>query len=388
MVTTPAKNHDGDMNETPPEVDAGFDPHKVRGIAGVKRSSDDRIVAGVCSGVARFLNIDPVILRVILVALTFVGFAGVILYVAAWFFLPSEDELRSIAAQWFKLDDNEEQVRVVGLIVAGILAVTAGAGNVNGNWNGPFPWFGLLVLAVLYVWVIRPARRRKEHAVPVPATVQTADGRTITEVLPTKPPKPPKTRWSPVLALITISTSLIAMGAVALYADAHHALPWTTYAVTALGVIAIGLLVGSFWGNGGILIPIGALIAIALAMSVLLPSARIGRDVFPEDTTSVRSSYTLGVGELDLNLNQLSNPAILDGRTIKVTVGVGQTRIVVPLGTNVEVRSTLHAGKIAVFGRRVNGTENTLNYPADVAGAPKLTLDISQAIGDIEVIKQ
>lgn len=381
------------MNETPPPVEEGFDPHgfnahRVRGITDVERASDDRMVAGVCSGLARYLNIDPVILRVILVALTFVGFAGVFLYAGAWLFLPSDDQPKSVAAKWFKLEDNEEQVRVVGLIVAGILAITAGSGFFDGNWGGPFPWFGLIAFAILYIWVIRPAQRRKEHTVSAPSdtTVQTADGETVTQVL--AQPQEPKTPWSPVLTLITLSTALIAMGGVAIYAEANGSVPWTSYAVAALGVIGLGLLIGTFWGNGGLLVPIGGIIAAILAVTALLPSSRIGQDIYPEGTNSVSSSYKLGIGELRLNLDQLSDPAQLDGRTIRVRLGIGQTRIVVPATTNVEVRSKVYAGEITVFDRKTNGTETRLNYPADDLSAPKLTLIISQSIGDIEVIKQ
>ena len=382
------------MNETTPPVEDRFDPHgfdprKVRGITDVERSSEDRMVAGVCSGLSRYLNIDPVIMRVILVALTFAGFAGVILYAGAWLFLPSDDQPKSVAAKWFKLDDNEEQVRVVGLIVAGIVAITAGTGFFDGNWSAPFPWVGLVAFAALYFWVIKPAQRRKASApegAAMSTTVQTADGQTVTQVLPQ--PKEPKTPWSPILTLVTLSTSLIAMGGVAIYAEANSSVPWTSYAVAALGVIGLGLLIGTFWGNAGPLIPIGALVALVLAVTSVLPSSRIGHDVFPASNTAVADSYKLGIGELELNLNELNDPAQLDGRTIRIKVGIGETRIVVPESTNVEVRSKLHAGEIAVFGRKVNGTENKLNYPADNPSAPQLTLIVSQTFGNVEVIKQ
>ncbi|MEO6471413.1 MAG: PspC domain-containing protein [Aeromicrobium sp.] len=372
------------MTTTPPDVEPGFDPHKVRGIADVKRSTDDRMIAGVCSGLAKYLNIDPVVLRVVLAALTFVGFAGVVLYLAAWFLLPTDTDPKSVAAHWFKLDENEEQVRTIGLIVAGVLAVTAGAGIFDGQWSAPFPWIGIVAFALLYVWVIKPRRAKRERAGHT-FTDPTADGLTVTKVLD---PKEPKTPWSPVLTLVTISSSLIAMGGVAIYANAHDALPWTTYAVTALGVIAVGLLTSTFFGNGGPLIPIGALIAIALAMTAMLPSSRIGQDIYPDSTGEIASSYTLGIGELDVNLDNLSNPSQLEGRTIKVKLGIGHTRIVVPSDANVEVHSTLNAGEIRVFDRTVDGTDNTLNYDAQDPLAPKLTLDISQTLGNIEVVKQ
>lgn len=379
------------MNETPRrEAEPGFDPHKVRSITDVKRSSDDRMVAGVCGGVAKHLNIDPVILRVILAALTFVGFAGVILYLAGWLLLPSDDEEKSIAAQWFKLDDNEEQFRVVGLIIAGVLAITAGTGVFGGDWSQPFPWFGLIVLAGVYFWVIRPAQLRREReaqAVPQTVVTTTPDGETVTQQIIVTPPAP-RRPWSPILSLVTISGALIAMGAVALYANANESQPWTTYGVTALGVIAVGLLIGTFFGDGGPLIAIGTVLAIALAISAVIPSGKIGQSHYPENVNSFDSSYKLGIGEMRINLDELAEPASLEGNSIDVEVGIGSTRIVIPDDVNVEVRADLVAGEIRVFDRKTNGTQTQLTYEADEPFAPKLILNIDQSIGDVEVIKQ
>jgi phage shock protein C len=53
------------------------------------RPTDDRIVAGVCSGIGRYLNTDPTLVRVayaILVILTW-G-AALLAYPAVWFLIP------------------------------------------------------------------------------------------------------------------------------------------------------------------------------------------------------------------------------------------------------------------------------------------------------------
>src|SRR4051812_30401157 len=56
------------------------------------RSTDDRVVAGVAGGLGRYIAIDPVIVRIALVVLTFFGGAGALLYLAAVLLVPSEDE--------------------------------------------------------------------------------------------------------------------------------------------------------------------------------------------------------------------------------------------------------------------------------------------------------
>ncbi|MEA2494577.1 MAG: hypothetical protein QOJ29_2488 [Thermoleophilaceae bacterium] len=54
------------------------------------RSSEDRVIAGVASGFGRYIGIDPVVVRLVLIVLAFFGGAGVIAYAAAWLIVPSE----------------------------------------------------------------------------------------------------------------------------------------------------------------------------------------------------------------------------------------------------------------------------------------------------------
>ena len=126
MVAHTRGQHDGRMNDTP---DDRFASQNVRTLGDVRRSSDDRIVAGVCAGVARHLNIDPLLVRIAAVALTFIGLSGLILYLAAWFLLPEDDGDKSVAAEWFNLDQNEPQVRAIGLFTAAVVAARHGAGQ-------------------------------------------------------------------------------------------------------------------------------------------------------------------------------------------------------------------------------------------------------------------
>jgi phage shock protein PspC (stress-responsive transcriptional regulator) len=55
------------------------------------RRSDDRMVAGVCSGVAEYLGVDVTLVRLVTVVGTIFGFGSLILaYVVAWAMLPEE----------------------------------------------------------------------------------------------------------------------------------------------------------------------------------------------------------------------------------------------------------------------------------------------------------
>jgi phage shock protein C len=55
------------------------------------RSRNDRMIAGVAGGLAATLNIDPLLVRIVLLALAFLNGFGFMLYVALWLLVPNED---------------------------------------------------------------------------------------------------------------------------------------------------------------------------------------------------------------------------------------------------------------------------------------------------------
>ncbi len=51
--------------------------------------SNDRVIAGVCGGIAEYLDFDPVMVRVAYAFLTFfTAFCGVIFYIVLWIVMP------------------------------------------------------------------------------------------------------------------------------------------------------------------------------------------------------------------------------------------------------------------------------------------------------------
>ncbi len=54
------------------------------------RSRSNRVIGGVCGGLAEYLNIDPTVLRVITALLTFVMGMSLWVYLLAWLIIPEE----------------------------------------------------------------------------------------------------------------------------------------------------------------------------------------------------------------------------------------------------------------------------------------------------------
>jgi phage shock protein C len=54
------------------------------------------MLGGVCGGIAKYLDIDPVIIRILWVAFTLVVGVGLLVYVVAWILIPEEGEEENV----------------------------------------------------------------------------------------------------------------------------------------------------------------------------------------------------------------------------------------------------------------------------------------------------
>lgn len=52
------------------------------------RSINDRVVAGVASGLADYMNMDPTIVRLLFVLLALAGGPGLLIYIIMWIVMP------------------------------------------------------------------------------------------------------------------------------------------------------------------------------------------------------------------------------------------------------------------------------------------------------------
>ena len=60
----------------------------------LQRSNKNKIIAGVCGGIAEYFNIDPVIVRLIFVVLVLFGFGtGILVYLIAAIIMPTSNSV-------------------------------------------------------------------------------------------------------------------------------------------------------------------------------------------------------------------------------------------------------------------------------------------------------
>ena len=56
--------------------------------------SNDRVIAGVCGGLAEYFEFDPVMVRIAYAFLTlFIAFCGLIFYIVLWLVMPERNLL-------------------------------------------------------------------------------------------------------------------------------------------------------------------------------------------------------------------------------------------------------------------------------------------------------
>ena len=64
------------------------------------RSRNERMIAGVAGGIAQYMGIDPVIVRLAMIALVFTG-VGILLYPILWVIMPQEGSNTAVPGQAF-----------------------------------------------------------------------------------------------------------------------------------------------------------------------------------------------------------------------------------------------------------------------------------------------
>ena len=92
------------------------------------RAGDDRVIAGVAGGLGQYLGVDPTVVRLSLVVLTFANGLGVALYLAGWALLPDED--RTAGTQPTSRPPSAERAVGLGLLTLGTVLLFGRAGLV------------------------------------------------------------------------------------------------------------------------------------------------------------------------------------------------------------------------------------------------------------------
>jgi len=56
----------------------------------IYRSKKERMIGGVCGGIAEYINTDPTLIRLLAVLITLIYGAGLLAYLIAWIVIPEK----------------------------------------------------------------------------------------------------------------------------------------------------------------------------------------------------------------------------------------------------------------------------------------------------------
>ncbi|MFV2099948.1 PspC domain-containing protein [Micromonospora sp. LOL_024] len=216
---------------------------------------------------------------------------------------------------------------------------------------------------------------------------------------PPPPPKvkrPKKPRERSALGAVTFSLIFVALGLVGVLDLLDiFGIGASAYFAAVLAVIALGLLVGTWFGRARWLIALGLVTAAALAVATVAESYDRVRGVdgavtwAPTDHDSLAVRYEQSFADAVLDLRAID----FDQRDTEITVVInfGEATIVVPPDVDVTAAAQVTAGDANIFGQRARGLENRLteavDLGADGSGGGRLRLNLHVNAGHMEVTR-
>ncbi|MFF2788696.1 PspC domain-containing protein [Streptomyces sp. NPDC058049] len=416
----------------------------------LRRSKRDKVLAGVCGGLGRYFDLDPVVFRIVLGVLAVTGGVGLIFYGFAWLLLPQEGEEDSEAKKLLT-------GRVEGATLAAVFAALVGCALFLSMLdNGGLAAFSVLVVLALggaSYWSQRKRHtyRPEAQAAPDPAGSASRAAHSPAPPETQAPPTPGGPSWwrdplvkdgttgpvggtgylwgpddsaDPVVTGRTPAAAAKAPTAPArprggiggrvfvlalLAGIAGTAAAWEgnplgealqTGLAAALVVFGLGLAVSSLLGRTGFgTIVLAVFTAGLLAGAAVLP-LEIGTDWRevewrPAAVADVKPVYEAGTGLATLDLSRLDVPK---GTTVTVgaSIDAGRLKVVLPREVTALADVTIRRmGDVQMPGDRADriervGEQNRTETLAPAAGTEAggtIELHLGADFGQVEVAR-
>jgi phage shock protein PspC (stress-responsive transcriptional regulator) len=298
----------------------------------LERSRSDRMLAGVSGGLARYFGIHPAFYRVGFVVLGLIGGAGILIYLAAALIIPDEGKEDSIASAALR-ERRNHPLPVIGLGIAAVAAAVL-LSRVSLWPSGDAAWLLLLIGGGL-VFVLTRRRGADEPVAPAAAGMAGEDAADA----PTVP---------------------------AVVAPPRRGRFWRTLLIVVGSLLALMLVT----------------VAIFVAVFPVHLSRGVGNETYvPASAADLHQSYSLGVGDLFLDLRNVRLP--LGETKLTTRVDVGGLRVIVPPGAAVRVKADVRLGYLNLFGEADDG--RNVDDAVTERGRRVLVLDAHVGAGSLRV---
>jgi phage shock protein PspC (stress-responsive transcriptional regulator) len=401
----------------------------------LRRSQSDRVLAGVAGGFARWLGIDPVIVRVVLVVLAVFGGSGLLLYLIGWLFIPDEGAAASQAEKFIdesrRPNSTARTVLIVVGIVVGVILFANLVGALFGGWGGSGSVVLLLAVGALVLYLANRRPAVQVPGAPVPSAMASADPASApqsgdaspTAVLvpqgappaapaayayggsgsypgyaaPQPTPVPPTPRPRSYLGLATLSIAVLVTGLlVTLEVTGVADVPVVVILASALGILGLGILVGAFVGRARWLVALAIPLLLVTAPIAMIPSdfgqrldAGVGdRSWEPTSIAQLATPYELSIGSADLDLTGLVIPSGTTSVVVDASVGLGELIVTVPDDVRVLLDAEVGLGSLDVDGLPLEEGDDlavATELPGGPTTGPTIELTVRTDVGDLEV---
>lgn len=115
----------------------------------VYRSRSDRMLGGVCGGIADYFNVDVVLVRLLWVLAFLAEGIGLIVYIIAWVIIPEE----SYTSVGSSRGDSYWNSRENGNMILGLLAICLGIFFLARQFLPSIPWHSLWPIVLILVGI-------------------------------------------------------------------------------------------------------------------------------------------------------------------------------------------------------------------------------------------
>jgi phage shock protein PspC (stress-responsive transcriptional regulator) len=393
---------------------------------GVRRRTDDKWIAGVCSGLADRLGVDPVIVRVGLVVLSLLWGAGITIYLVAWALLPN-DRNQIVIERALRDGDGGS---IVVMVFAGLALFGGSWWGSSSGWG--FPW-GLVLAGALIWWLVQRSSNRPDADQRVSAQAPTAAPYATTPYAttpfnPGQQPttsgpmtattggapstyRPAPTTYRPeaprrlrrrsgggLMALLAIGLSLVTYGSLSWLGSEFHwtGNHWTIAMAGSLAAIGLLLVVLGLAGwRAGFVAFLAVVLAITAWSSSVAPAGihlggRVGDATWTPALVTPDANYRLGAGDAVLNLSGLPREGLSEAK-LPAYVGIGDLKVVVPEGLTVKVVGHVGLGEILLPDDPRSEGQSGADLTRSVVigdGPTEVVVDAGVGLGQLTVVKE
>jgi phage shock protein PspC (stress-responsive transcriptional regulator) len=319
------------------------------------RARDDRVLGGVCGGLGRYFETDPIFFRIGAIALAFLGGAGLLLYLAAVLLVPAETSEAAVVGPG--TEGRSRALVIAGVVVLVLVAwpFLLGFGVLAAGLLVPL---AVLVGAGVLVWWLVSGEGPSGEAGDIARRAALGVGVLIlcfALALGGALAAAAGPDW-------LVATIVIAAGAAILAGAFFRPVRWLALPAVALALAAGGVAAAGVDLDGGV----------------------GDREYRPASLADLHDRYELGIGELVVDLRGASLPS--GDVPLSLDVGIGEAQLIVPEDVCVATSADVGVGNVSLFGRDNGGIDLDFDErPQAGADATRVVLDADVGLGELLV---